>query len=98
MTKSKHIYKKITFTCRLELERLLKKKNSYRVIEALGLMSRKSVGLEIARCEGEYNATEAQKDADAKAEMKKFPMFKTRSELFLKLQDLENRILVLECR
>jgi IS30 family transposase len=97
MTNSKHIYKKITFTSRVELERLLKNRHSFRVIEELGLMSRTSIAREKSRCKGEYNAIEAQKDVDAKAEIKKFPMFKTRSELFLKLMELENRILMLEC-
>ena len=96
MTHSKYIYRKISYTKRLDLASYLEMGLSHRHIEKLGLMSRNSILREKNRCAGKYNADEAQKDAEKKAIDKIAAGMKTRSVIIKKIDNLERRISKLE--
>jgi IS30 family transposase len=96
MTHSKYIYRKISYTKRLDLASYFEMGLSHRAIEKLGLMSRNSILREKKRCAGKYNADEAQQDAEKKAQKKIEDGMKTRAEMGKRIDELERRISKLE--
>ena len=99
MTKSKYIIKALTYTDRLSIQNGLKSGLSQRQISLQTDISRTSIGREIKRCQGSYNAEEAQLHFDeTKREkiQKHKQMIIFKKEIETRLQYLESKVLALE--
>lgn len=96
MTKSKYLQYSLIFSQRVELEELLSSGTSKTQIAKILEIDKSTVYREMKRCEGAYNAEEAQLHVDRRKEQKAISNSRHRNEIKFRLDQLETKIERLE--
>lgn len=96
MTKSKYLQYALIFSQRVELEELLSNGTPKTQIAKILDIGKSTVYREMRRCEGAYNAEEAQLHVDRRKEEKSVNNARYRNEIKFRLDELEAKIQRLE--
>ena len=96
MTKSKYLQHSLIFSQRVELEELLSSGIPKTEIAKILEVSKSTVYREMKRCDGLYNAEDAQIHVDERKEQKAMNNSRHRNEIKFRLDQLEAKIQKLE--
>ena len=95
MTRNKHIYKRLTFSDRQQIQTMIEGGSSLHEIHKELEIGKTTLRRERMRCKGGYNAEEAQLSAEHRKREKDLKMRGWRSDMVKRVENLESAIQIL---